>query len=150
MCDYCDCRSHPQIASLSVDHEEMLGLLIALQSVVDGADRQRAQAVIARLGALLDRHATREDRGIFTELIHAAVDRDYVARFEHDHEHIHGLLAEAAGGEWQAPANELIGVLGDHIAREETDLFPAAHQLLRPDQWDAVDAVDAELAEAAT
>lgn len=33
----------------------------------------------------------------------------------------------------------------DHIAREEVDPFPAAHQLLGPAQWDAVDAVHSHL-----
>ncbi len=39
----------------------------------------------------------------------------------------------------------MISALGEHIYREETDLFPAAHQLLRPDQWDAVDRVASSL-----
>ncbi len=61
--------------------------------------------------------------------------------FERDHDEIHRLLAECSGGDWRQPAADLVHVLSEHIAREESDLFPAAHQLLRPDQWDAVDAV---------
>ena len=38
-----------------------------------------------------------------------------------------------------ALAHELVRMLRDHIAREERDLFPAAHQLLVPGQWDTVD-----------
>jgi hypothetical protein len=27
MCDYCDCRSHPEIADLSIEHEQLTSLL---------------------------------------------------------------------------------------------------------------------------
>ena len=145
MCDYCDCRSHPQIASLSVDHEQILALLVGLRKAIDGADAEPARPLIARLHDLLDRHAELEDRGVFTELRRADIDSDYVAMFELDHDEIHRLLDESAAGEWQQPARDLIRLLAEHIAREESDLFPAAHQLLRPDQWDAVDAVIAEV-----
>ena len=40
--------------------------------------------------------------------------------------------------DWREQARQLIRVLGEHILREETDLFPAAHQLLTPAQWDTV------------
>ncbi len=33
----------------------------------------------------------------------------------------------------------MIELLEDHILREETDMFPAARQLLDPEQWEAVD-----------
>jgi hemerythrin-like domain-containing protein len=150
VCDYCDCRSHPPIASLSADHEVILDLLVDLLRAVAGADAERARPLIAELHALLDRHATREDRGVFTQLRRADVDGGYVARFERDHDEIHRLLAECSGRDWRRPAGDLAQLLGEHIAREESDLFPAAHQLLRPDQWDVVDAMDAQLAEAAT
>src|SRR5262245_43116181 len=43
MCDYCDCRSEPEIAELSAEHDEILWLLLEL-------DRGRAApSVIARL-----------------------------------------------------------------------------------------------------
>jgi hemerythrin-like domain-containing protein len=145
MCDYCDCRSHPQIASLSADHERMLRLLAGLHRAVDRGDEQWARQLIAELRPLLDLHTTREEGGVFTELRRADVDRHYVEMFEHEHEELHGLLAGGDAADWRRVANELIRVLGDHIAREESDLFPAAHQLLRPDQWDAVDEVEAAL-----
>ena len=83
MCDYCDCRSHPEIAALSADHEVLLALLADLRRATDAGDAERAEMP---LGALLD----------------------------------------------------------DHVAREESDLFPAARQLLAPGQWDAVDNASAD------
>jgi hypothetical protein len=39
----------------------------------------------------------------------------------------------------QSAVGPVVELLADHTLREETDLFPAARQLLAPDQWDAVD-----------
>ena len=74
---------------------------------------------------------------MFAELRRADVDDEYVAMFERDHEEIHRLLGECSGRDWRRPAADLVHVLSEDILREESDLFPAAHQLLRPDQWDA-------------
>jgi hemerythrin-like domain-containing protein len=143
VCDYCDCRSHPQIAALSADHEVILHVLVSLRRAVDGGDVDTARAMLTTLAELLDRHARREEGGVFMQLRRADVDGEYVDRFELEHDELDRLLGECAGPGWRQPALQLAALLGDHIAREESDLFPAAHQLLRPDQWDAVDAADA-------
>ncbi|MGE0139702.1 MAG: hemerythrin domain-containing protein [Ilumatobacteraceae bacterium] len=124
---------------MSDDHEAFGHMLDQLMRAVETDDRHAANAVAAELHPLLDGHAAREERGVFTQLRHAHVSDEYVARFERD-QAVHALLGDADVGEWRERARELIRVLGDHIAREESDLFPAAHQLLTPAQWDAVDA----------
>ncbi len=140
MCDYCDCRSHPQIAALSDDHERLLALLSELAAAVDGDHQDTAAELVIELAELLEPHATREERGVFTQLRSIILDDAYVAMFEQDHDAVHRLLRECAGDDWRRPANELVHVLREHILREETDLFPAAHQMLAPPQWTAVDA----------
>lgn len=125
MCDYCDCRSHHQLAALSDEHAVLLGLLGELRA---GAP------VVNRLAETLDGHAAREERGVFAELRRAGIDPGYLDRFERDHERIHALIDAGAMA-------ALVAVLEAHILHEETDLFPAAHQLLSPEQWDAVDAI---------
>lgn len=139
MCDYCDCRSHPQIAALSEDHELLLHLLAELERAVGDDDPRPAQDVIHRLHDRLHAHAAREERGVFTELRRVVLDDDYVGMFERDHDKLHRLLDDAGGPAWRDASRELIDVLRRHILREETDLFPAAHQMLAPAQWDAVD-----------
>lgn len=146
MCDYCDCRSHPEIAALSADHEALLALLAELRRATDVRDAERAEMLLGALHGRLDPHAAREERGVFTQLRAADVARGYVDGFERDHDRIHELLAQAAGGHWHASARTFVDLLGDHIAREESDLFPAAHQLLAPGQWDAVDNAYADVA----
>ena len=41
--------------------------------------------------------------------------------------------------------DDLVKSLEAHMVREETDMFPAAEQLLGPADWDAVDAAVAHL-----
>lgn len=83
---------------------------------------------------------------MFTALHDTVTDESYVGRFEKEHHVLHELSAASAGPGWQAAARDLIRQLRDHIFREETDLFPAAHQLLSPAQWDLVDAAVAATA----
>lgn len=146
MCDYCDCRSHPQIAALSAEHEILLGLLGELRGAIDRIDPDRMRDLLVGLRVLVDAHAMREERGVFTELRRAALDDRDVTSFEDEHQQIHALIESATVGDGRfEAARDLVHVLGAHIEREETDLFPAAHQLLTPAQWDAVDDATAEL-----
>ena len=142
MCDYCDCRSHPQIAALSTDHEAIVHLLTDLDRAADQGEVATATVLLATLKELLDRHTSREERGVFVQLRRADVAGDYVERFVHEHHQLDGLLAQCSGADWRRHVEHLNRLLAQHIAREESDMFPAAHQLLRPDQWDAVDAAE--------
>ncbi len=138
MCDYCDCRSHREIAELSADHEELTRLIGRLRAAIEADDRPAAGVVVAAMGHRLHPHAHREEGGVFAEL-RCHVGDGYVDMFEQDHVLIHDLLHRAAGDEWRPASVELAAVLGEHILREESDLFPSAHQLLDPDQWSHID-----------
>lgn len=134
MCDYCDCRSHPEIAALSNDHEQMSSLLGRIRTAVGAGDRGAADRAVTAVHDLLHGHATREELGVFAEL-RTQVDGSYVDMFEQDHATLHDLLDRTTGEDWAPAASALANELGGHILREESDLFPAAHQLLTPDQW---------------
>jgi hemerythrin-like domain-containing protein len=139
MCDYCECRTHSQIASLSDDHEVLLELLGTLGASIAADDHERARELLADLHRRLDTHAAREERGVFTQLRRVVRDDDYVAMFERDHQHLHELLDATHHTDWRRPAAEFVADLREHILREETDLFPAAHQMLEPRDWAAID-----------
>ena len=102
-------------------------------------DADAAQVRVRQLDELLRPHTRREELGIFAQLRHEVLDDEYVATFEHDHELIDRLLLECAGDDWKLHVAELLALLQEHILREETDLFPAAHQMLEPARWRAVD-----------
>ena len=137
MCDYCDCRSTTEIAELSAEHEVLLHLLRALGASARSGDEPMG-AIVASLRALLPSHARREERGILAELRLASVPAGYVEEFEGEHVEIERLLAEVDGPAWRDASEHLVALLGDHILREESDLYPAAHQLLADSQWDRI------------
>ena len=130
MCDYCGCRSEPEIAALSADHERMLVLTAGLRRAQ--AAGVAAPELVAELTGMLGPHARREEGGVFAALVAEGVDTEYVLRFEHEHEMLEDLLASA-----DAPHHmmQIVDLLEDHILREESDLFPAAHQMLDSDTW---------------
>ena len=122
MCDYCDCRSHPQIAALSADHEVMIELLADLRRAV--AVRRRGSGGAHCTAGRAARAAHHLGRARRVRRAAAGRCRRRLRR---------QVPARARGG--APPARR----------REETDVFPDAHQLLRPDQWDAVDRVASSL-----
>lgn len=148
MCDYCDCRSHPEIAALSDEHDRLLSSLGELRAAVASDDGARVTAITETVHGLLHVHASREEAGVLTEL-RDQVGAGYVAMFEDDHHAIHRLLEAIRSEDWRTAADEFAVRLHEHIWREESDLFPAAHQLLRPDQWTRID-TDQPLPEAQT
>ena len=142
MCDYCDCRSHAELAALSADHDRLSLLLAAITRAAaaaadDDDDEMAGRALTEELTNVLDGHAAREDDGLFAVLRTEVAD-DYLAAFDREHDHVRRLLAEAAV-DWRSTIADLTAVLSGHFLREESDLFPAAHQLLAPWQWETID-----------
>ena len=129
---------HREISALTDEHERLLELLGDLECAVGTGDP--VPTLLGELRARLGVHATREEGGVFTGLRNAHVDDAYVGMFERDHQQLHRLLDACSGPEWRAAAWELVRELREDIGREESDLFPAAHQFLAPAQWDAIDA----------
>lgn len=86
------------------------------------ADHELLLDLTTQLRVLLERHTRREEQGVFRALRDVGAG-DYVDRFDRDHAVVESLLDELEG----------------HIAVEESDLFPAARQLLGPADWDEVE-----------
>jgi hemerythrin-like domain-containing protein len=131
MCDYCGCRSEPEIAALSADHDRMLALTAGLRQAL-AADVPATTELIEELAGMLGPHARREERGVFAALVAEGIDPAYVMQFEHEHDTLEELLA---GADRRKQMLRIVDLLEDHILREESDLFPAAHQLLGSDAW---------------
>ena len=108
-------------------------IAVLRRSLADGG----GVAGIEELAATILAHAEREQAGLFAALRNVGVDQEYLGLFERDHRRIDDLLARA--NTEPSAVETLIELVEDHIRREETDMFPAARQLLDPAQWDAVD-----------
>lgn len=130
MCDYCGCRSEPEIAALSADHERMLTLTSGLRRA--HAAGIPAPQLYAELTAMLGPHARREERGLYAALAAEVVDPEYVAMFEHDHDELDRLVTRADADQHIL---QITVLLERHILREESDLFPAAYQMVGSQAW---------------
>lgn len=130
MCDYCGCRSEPEIAALSTDHEHMLTLTAGLRRAHEAGIPM--PQLLAELTAMLGPHSRREERGLYAALAAEVTDPDYVAMFEHDHHELDALVMRADADQHTL---QITALLEEHFLREETDLFPAAHQMLGSQAW---------------
>lgn len=142
MCDYCGCRSQPEIKLLADQHEQILAVAEELRDV-SSLPAERIASLLHDLADLLLPHTTREEVGLFAQL-RAVVDAEYIDRFIGDHRLIDELL-EASRHDHRR-ITELIDLLDEHTRDEENDMHPAARQLLGPEQWAAIDRAVATLA----
>jgi hemerythrin HHE cation binding domain-containing protein len=128
VCDYCGCRSDPRIAALSAEHERLSVLAGVLARSLDAGNMSAARRTLSELSGLLRAHTRREEGGLFAALLAAGELVDAIDARCAEHDEIDAAIDAAllpAGVEHVA-ARRLLGMLADHIWREETDLFPAA------------------------
>ena len=111
--------------------------------IVQAEDRDEAVATCGEIAALFDRHAGKEEAGVFAELSAEGLAADVVRSLEEDHRRIELGLALLAAGDTTS-LGRVLADLVDHAEREDSDLFPAALQLLPNDAWDRIRKVHQE------
>jgi hemerythrin-like domain-containing protein len=144
MCDYCGCRNQPAIDELSEEHDRILDLVYGLRREAARGDHPTVAAVLAReVAPLLREHTDKEERGLFEQLRSAWGLDERLGTLVGEHRDIDALVdrALAGGPGWVGGVHRLIDTLSQHIADEETDLFPYALYELTGRQWDAIDDV---------
>jgi hemerythrin-like domain-containing protein len=149
MCDYCGCRRSGPTAELAAEHERLLELGDALHTALhDGTD---AATTFTELVALMQRHAAKEEIGLFVHAKASTPLGEQIDALCREHEDLHRWLADGPAGS-HVPA--ALRLLVTHIDDEEYDLFPHIIHALDPEQWEeielahrAIDAVWEERAE---
>lgn len=148
MCDYCGCRRSGPTRELALEHERLIELGDLLERTLD--DGNDATAVFAEFVGLLERHAAKEEVGLFVEARATTPLGDRIDALCAEHDTLHRWLADGPTGAHVADA---LLLLATHIDDEEYDLFPHVFHALAPEQWDEIDlahrAVDAVWADAA-
>ncbi len=130
----------PEIEGLVDEHRELMAIMAPLRRATDDAEVDR---LLEQMKAELAHHTEREETGLFHTLRSIDVGPEYMGLFEHDHGYLEELI-ESARADHQR-VGELLDALDAHMAREESDMFPAAEQLLGPADWEAVSAAVAQL-----
>lgn len=134
MCDYCGCRRSGPTAELAAEHERLLALRDEIWTdAVQGID------VTARYEQLLDllqRHATKEELGLFVHARALGPMADRIDTLCAEHEQLHRQLGQGPHG---PERDDGFRLLGTHIDDEEYDLFPHIFHALDPEQWDEIE-----------
>ncbi len=132
---------NPEIDGLIDEHRELITIVATVRAM--GQPDSELDGLLDQLEMVLAHHTEREEAGLFHTLHEVEVSPQYMGLFEHDHGQLVDLIA-AARRDWHS-VDDLLKSLEAHMVREETDMFPAAEQLLGPADWDAVDAAVAPL-----
>jgi hemerythrin-like domain-containing protein len=140
MCDYCGCRETPLVKELMTEHRYLQDEVDHIRRALAAGDRNGVGTRLKELLAHLERHVSREERGIFTALRRQGDYVDEVADLEGEHR----WLDEAASGlDPQSPEltdalSRLFDALEAHIQREDLGIFPVSVVTLGADGWDVV------------
>ena len=134
MCSYCGCESEAVVAELMAEHETVGLLARRATTALAAGDRSTAVGTCGEIAALFDAHGSKEEAGLFAELVAEGLATDVVRGLEADHRRIEIGLALLAAGD-TSHLGHVLADLVDHAEREDSDLFPAALQLLPNDAW---------------
>lgn len=148
MCEYCGCQDVPAIAQLTSEHDEIRAVARDAAMAARSRDHQGAVIAARQLLDLLEPHSAIEERGLFPAM--AAEFGAHTSSLTGDHRRIERALAEIASSAqpsdgWAERLDTTLAELFEHILREQDGLFPATLSVLTPAQWDALDAVRAEI-----
>lgn len=132
MCDHCGCRAFPPIAELTAEHVDILARAWVLAEA-EREGRAPSSEDVAALTALLDRHALKEETGLYPELIDCrASSADQIEDLEQEHRDLHEALTSGRFDRRDYFA------LAAHIEVEEMELFSAAMLSFDEEEWEAM------------
>ena len=134
MCDYCGCRREGPTGELADEHVRLLELSEIIEHATDAGED--VSTTFAHFVDLLQRHATKEEIGLFVHARASTPLGDRIDALCSEHETLNRWLAHGATG---ARVNDALLLLATHIEDEEYDLFPHVFHALDPEQWDEIE-----------
>ena len=137
MCDYCGCREQWPIEELGREHGRLTTLGRQVRAHIAANDTIGARKTFDVLVDLLDAHSAKEEQGLFAVLRAEGELVDDVAALIAEHDAIAGLIV-TDDLSFATKVNGVLDHLGQHIEREEHDLYPATRLALSPGGWDQV------------
>ncbi|MFF9624783.1 hemerythrin domain-containing protein [Streptomyces griseosporeus] len=146
MCEYCGCQAVASLDQLTREHDTVVRLISHVREAHRNGEVTRLAQLAREIAAVLGPHTEVEEHGLFPAL--APDFPDKIAALEAEHRRIESVLAEADGPfltdpTWPDRLIETLGVLREHILKEQDGVFPAALAVLDTDQWETVEAVRA-------
>ena len=147
MCEYCGCQALATIDELTREHDLVVGLISAVRSASAASDVPRMAELARSIADVLGPHTQVEEDGLFPVM--AADFPDHIAVLRAEHRQVEAVLAEASAGlpadpGWPARLTDALGLLRQHILKEQDGVFPAALATLTTSDWEAIEKVRAE------
>jgi hemerythrin-like domain-containing protein len=143
MCSYCGCESRAAILELMSEHEAIALRVRQASSALAEGDSITAVSACRDVALLFHAHGAKEEAGLFVEWRAEGLNGGVIDRLEDEHRRLEAGLALPAGGDAAGLAITFADLL-DHAGREDSDLFPAALQLLSNDAWARIEKVHYE------
>jgi hemerythrin-like domain-containing protein len=143
MWDYCGCQDLSSIDEPTREHNQILGLISDMRAARAEGDMPRMADLARKIAAVLYPHTEVEEKGLFPAL--STETSGQIARLAAEHRRIDAVLAEASAGTpedatWPDRLIKTLGVLRQHIFREQDGVFPAALASLHARDREAVEA----------
>jgi hemerythrin-like domain-containing protein len=148
MCEYCGCQAVTAIDDLTREHDLVVNLIGEVRGAHLATDTARMAELARQITAVLRPHTRVEEHGLFPAL--ADDFPDHIAALQADHRRTEAVLGEAAAATpadptWPGRLIETLDLLREHILKEQDGVFPAALANLNPDDWNAIDAIRAQV-----
>jgi hemerythrin-like domain-containing protein len=142
MCEYCGCKTVPLIRELMDEHTALLDQAVHIRRALAEQRWERAGELLQVFTHLLERHVTREERGVFAAMRAAGEFVEEVAALEDEHVVLDTAVNRLEPGTiagLETRFAELVVRLGEHIEREDLGIFPVAVVSLGGPGWDLVE-----------
>src|SRR3954452_1618539 len=122
MGEYCACQAVPAVATLTGEHDLVVGLIGDVRAAHAVGDVAGMAVLAGRITAVLGPHTAVEEEGLFPAL--AADFPDHVAVLHAGHRRVEAVLGEAASGtpadpDWPILLLETLSMLREHILKEQ-------------------------------
>ncbi|GGZ87999.1 hemerythrin domain-containing protein [Streptomyces echinoruber] len=148
MCEYCGCQAVRTIDELTQEHEWVVRLISHVRDARRDGAIARMAGLAREIAAVLHPHTRVEEHGLFPAMSEEFPEK--IAALEDEHRRIEAVLAEADGAfltdpSWPDRLIDALNLLREHILKEQDGVFPAALALLDTEQWEAVEAVRAQV-----
>lgn len=148
MCEYCGCQSLTVIGDLTREHDVVVELISHVRDAHRAGDTGLMARLARRIGAVLEPHTQVEEHGLFPAL--ADDFPEQMAALEAEHRIVEAVLEEAEAGTprdvaWPDRLIRALGLLREHILKEQDGVFPAALAALSTEQWEEAEAVRARV-----
>ncbi len=141
MCEHCGCRGVPPIAELMDEHMALMSQAHFLRQELRSENHAAAMRLLAELVAHLDRHAQREENGIFRAMRTSGEFLDEVDALEGEHRGFAAVVAalDPVSPDFVVDVTHLLDDLDVHVEREDLGIFPVSVVTLGADGWAIVD-----------